>query len=635
MSSTTPTSISGTANKASQARDAVQGVRSVLDSISGADPLSPLMETSSPLGEDFLPNQSGSLHAIALNAHESISQPFHVSLTIVTTAGQLSPDLLLYNPFCVTIKRSPSADRHFNGVVQRMTPVGKTERGRWTYQLEIVPRLWFLSQSEDCRIFQNQSVDQILTTLLSEHGVQPFEFKIYGDKPVREYTTQFNETTLGFMHRLLQEEGWFYFFEHSKSEHKLIITDRNESFLPVSRPLHRVVPKGNNVDIIDQWGGGSATAHGQVTLTDYAPSRPAVPIHAQEVTLSTTAGAATRKVARWPALTKDQKTADRRARSHIEHAEASSSICRGHGYDPEFMPGRRFQIESDPLTGNEMTEYALQSVSHLASDNTWAGQSSGAHYDCSFSCFLQATPWREPANNARPAMTGIFSGVVIGPKGQQIHADSLGRIKVRIIFDHRKETSSGFATWVRVIQPWAGDSWGWQHLPRVGTEVAVAFMNGDPDEPVVIGGLYNQSMQPVFAVPSEQTKSGFRSRSVHGSSSEFSELSIDDNKGQEKIYLRSQRDLQTYVLNDRKTDIDGYSTTNIEKDVSLTTKKGSMTVTSETGAVTIQAETEITLKVGASTLRLTQDGITLNSDKITGTAGNTITFLGSTIHLNG
>ncbi|MCH4092645.1 type VI secretion system Vgr family protein [Acetobacter sp.] len=585
----------------------------------------PLLFTSSPFGDDTLPDQPGTLHATALNAQEMLSQPFQVTLTVVTTLSQLQPDALLYKPFCAIINRKPADNRYFNGIVKRVTPVNSLQRDRWEYQLEIVPRLWFLSQRSDCRIFQKKSVDQILQVLFQEEGVEAYEFRIYGDKPVREYTTQFNETDLDFMHRLLQEEGWFYFFEHTKSEHRLIVTNRNESFKPLASPLHRIVHSGNNIDIIDQWTGGASTAHGEVHFTDYNPSNPTVPVRATQSTSSKTGGASTRRVYRWPALTKDDATAEQRAKHFMEHSEVTSSMCRAHGYDPQFMPGRRFTVERDPLTGEEMVEYAPQAVFHSAVDETWAGQSSGSFYDCSFSCFKQSVPWREPFHNVRPQMTGIYSGVVVGGKGQQIHADPLGRIKVRIVFDHRKDTDAGFATWVRVIQPWAGDSWGWQHLPRVGTEVAVAFMNGDPDEPVVLGGLYNQSMQPVFAVPGEQTKSGFRSRSVHGGASEFSEFSVDDSKGQEKIYLRSQKDLHTVVLNDQQTQIGNDSSATVHRNASLK---------AETGSVTVEAETEILLKVGDSTIRLTKDGITINGSKIDGTATGNMTLKGAKIRLN-
>lgn len=589
------------------------------------DSVEPLIFTSSPFGDDTLPDQPGTLHATALNAAEVLSQPFQVSVTVVSTLGQLQPDELLYKPFCAIINRKPADKRYFNGIVRCVRPVNNVQRDKWEYQIEIVPRLWFLSQRSDCRIFQKKSVEQILQILFQEEGVEAYEFRIYGSKSVRGYTTQFNETDLDFMHRLLQEEGWFYFFEHSKSEHLLIITDRNEAFKPLEAPLHRIVHRGNNIDIIDQWSGGASTAHGEVHFTDYNPSNPTVPVRARQSTNAKTEGAEKRRVYRWPALTKDDATAEQRARHFMEHSEVTASLHVAHGYDPLFMPGCRFTIERDPLTSEEMVEYAIQSIFHNAVDETWAGQSSGSYYDCSFSCFRQSVPWREPFHNIRPKMTGVYSGIVVGEKGQQIHADSLGRIKVRIVFDHRKDTAAGYATWVRVIQPWAGDSWGWQHLPRVGTEVAVAFMNGDPDEPVVIGGLYNQSMQPVFAVPGEQTKSGFRSRSVHGGASEFSEFSVDDSKGSEKIYLRSQKDFHTVVLNDQQVHIGHDSVSTVHRNVHLQ---------AQTGSVTVEAETEILFKVGESTIRLTKDGIMINGSKIDGTAMGKMTLKGAKISLN-
>ncbi|MEJ1976178.1 MAG: contractile injection system protein, VgrG/Pvc8 family [Acetobacteraceae bacterium] len=175
--------------------------------------LQPLLLLTSPLGDDTQPIQQGTLHAIALSATERLSEPFVVRLTTVSTERAIEPNELVYQPVCVTLRKQPHSDRFFNGVVRRMEAVGLARRDRWTYHLEIVPRLWFLSQSSDCRIFQQKTVVEILQALFAEHSIAPVEFRIFGDQPVREYTTQYNETDLTFVQRLLQESGYFYFFE--------------------------------------------------------------------------------------------------------------------------------------------------------------------------------------------------------------------------------------------------------------------------------------------------------------------------------------------------------------------------------------------------------------------------------------
>jgi type VI secretion system secreted protein VgrG len=211
-------------------------------------------------------------------------------------------------------------------------------------------------------------------------------------------------------------------------------------------------------------------------------------------------------------------------------------------------------------------------------------------------------------------MTGIFSAIVLGESGEEIHADPLARIKVRPLFDHRKDTVASMAIWVRILHAWSGNTWGWQHLPRVGTEVGISFMNGDPDNPVVVGCFYNQDMQPVFPVPAQQTKQGFRSRStLRGTREEYNELSFDDRKGDELVLLHAQKDHKIEVENDQNATIGNDRTVITTNNDRLISKQGNVTITASEGSVTISAATEITLTVGASSIVMTPDSISLET----------------------
>ncbi|MFL5284985.1 MAG: type VI secretion system Vgr family protein [Rhodopila sp.] len=469
----------------------------------------PMLLLRSPLGDDTLPIQQGTLHAIALDGTERLSQPYEFRLTVVSTRRSIDPNELLYQPVCLTIRRKPLGDRYLHGIVRRVEAVGLPRRDRWTYHLDIVPQLWFLGQTGDCRIFQQKTAADILQILFAEHAVAPVEFRIYGEKPTREYTTQYNETNLGFAHRLMQESGWFYFFEHAPDAHTLIVTDRNQAFQPVGHPDHYVVHAGDNVDIFDAWQAALQTAYGQVQLQDYDPTRPGTPVLGSDTTSLDTAGSAKRNVFGWPAMTFEARVATDRARFHIEASEAAASLRQGHGYNSEFAPGHRFTLAKDPFTKAEGIEHALHSVEHHASDDTWIAGSAVPGYQNRFTCLPQTVPWRDPLSIPRPSMAGIYSAIVLGNPGEEIHADPIGRIKARLLFDHRKETTADRGIWIRVMQPWSGDRWGWQHLPRVGTEVGVSFMNGDPDCPVVVGCFYHQESQPPSrSRPSRRNRAG-------------------------------------------------------------------------------------------------------------------------------
>lgn len=580
--------------------------------MSGANP--PLLLLTSPLGDDTLPFQEATLHAIGLEAREQLSRPFEIVLTAVSTTRAIDPNELLYQPVAVTVRRINGLDRVFHGVVRRMDSVGLAQRDRWQYRLEVVPRLWFLAQTVDCRIFQQKTAVEILQQLFSEHQVAPVDFRIFGQQPVREYTTQYNETDLDFAHRLLQESGYFYFFEHTASDHTLVITDANQAFRMLAEPDHRVVHNGDNVDIFNLWGEALATAYGTVQLQDYDPTRPSTPVFGQQSTTFATAGAAARDVFRWPAMTVENSIAADRARFRMQAAEAAAGLRHGHGFDPNLCPGFRFTLALDPFTGAENVDHAIHGTIHRAFDETWIGGTSVPDYDTDFTCFQQSTPWRDDLSIPRPAMTGIFSAIVLGEPGEEIHADPLARIKVRPLFDHRKDTVASMAVWIRILHAWSGNTWGWQHLPRVGTEVGISFMNGDPDNPVVVGCFYNQDMQPVFPVPAQQTKQGFRSRStLHGNREEYNELSFDDRKGEELVLLHAQKDHKIEVENDQNATIGNDRTVITANNDSLTSKHGNVTITATAGSVTITAATEITLTVGGSSIVMTPDSISLTT----------------------
>ena len=591
---------------------------------------SPLLLLTSPLGDDTLPFQTGTLHAIRLAVNERLSTPFEIDLTAVSTERSIDANELLYNPVAVTMRRHEGIDRNFHGIVRRMEAVGQPQRGRWEYRLQVVPRLWFMQQTTDCRIFQQRTAVQILRQLFSEHQVALVEFRIFGEQPVREYTTQFNETDLVFASRIMQEAGYFYYFEHSLSSHTLVITDGNQAFKTIESPLHRVIHQGNNVDIFDAWLQTAETAVGRVQLQDYDPTKPQTPVFGQQTTKLSTAGASERDVFRWPAMTSENSIAADRARFRIEAAEALASLRGGHGFDPNLCPGFRFTLERDPFTGAENLDHAIHGCRHAAVDETWIGGTSPPAFDCSFTCFLQSSPWRDELSIPRPSMPGIFSAIVLGEPGEEIHADSLARVKVRPLFDHRKDTVASMAIWVRILHAWSGNRWGWQHLPRVGTEVGISFMSGDPDNPVVVGCFYHQEMPPVFPVPSQQTKQGFRSRStLGGGTQEYNELSFDDRRGQEVVLMHAQKDHKVEVEHDEQVTIGNDQTVNVgdtrtvvtRLNDSLTSTLGAISITANAGVVTVTGAISIILRSSESTVTITPADVNIVTPVFTVQAG--------------
>jgi type VI secretion system secreted protein VgrG len=602
-----------------------------------------LLSISTPLGPDIL-------RPVSFHAQEQIGAPFHFAADLVSTERTIEADRLLFQPVCVTVSRENSPDRYFHGIVRAFVAQGEVERQHYAYAMEIVPKLWFLSQTEDCRIFQKLTTKDIVTKLLGEGGISDYRFSIQGEQPQLPYVTQFNESDLAFATRLMQEAGWFYFFEHTQQAHKLIVADDNAVFRAIPDAQMRVERAGNRPGSLTAWRAIDSTVHGKVTLLDYDPAKPSSPPSGNQTTTLKTKGSAQRDVFRWPARDLTSSAASARALRQLEAAEARASLREGTGENQEFVPGGKFKLELDPLTGQGGTEFVIRSVSHAASDTAWVTGASARRLDYrnNFTAFPVRTKWREPETVPRPRMVGVHTALVLAPRGEEIYADAMGRVKVRFFWDHRKDSTDQTECWVRVLQPWTGrnSEWGWHHIPREGTEVAVSFMDGDPDRPVVIGCFYNDTTKPVFNPTTDsKTKTGLRTRSsLKGGAEAFSELSFDDKMGHELVFLHAQKDLTVEVENDQnlrvdncrivhvKMDetvtIDGKQAITVKGDQSLEVKQGNISTKADLGTISIEAQQSITLKCGASTIKIEPAAITLDSPQITLKGGMTVTIKG-------
>ena len=286
------------------------------------------------------------------------------------------------------------------------------------------------------------------------------------------------------------------------------------------------------------------------------------------------------------------------------------------------MAGTRFVIATDPYTGAESVEYVIRSVSSSGHDHSPVAGGGASDYANRIVAFPSATTWREKFVTPRPVMAGIHSAVVIGDAGEEIHSETYGRVKVSFFWDHRKTITADNGIWVRVIQPWAGDAWGWQSLPRVGCEVAVAFFDGDPDRPVIVGGLYNADMMPVFPITGQQTKTGLRTRSTTGgSSSTFSEFSIDDNKGSELVFLHAEKDMFTEIENNGTVTVGNNETIAVKNDQSITINNNRSLTVSGTETIKVDGAQTVTLKQGrTTTINASGDSLTVDNGGISMTA---------------
>jgi len=373
----------------------------------------------------------------------------------------------------------------------------------------------------------------------------------------------------------MEEEGWFYFFKHERDKHTLVIASNNSAFdeIPDSK-LHLEGGDSDGLQLTN-FNHAATAVRGKTKLKDYDPEKPDTLLENEQPTTLTTSGKEARDIFHWPALTFDNATVTKRARWEMEAAEALASLFEATSRFGGIVVGGQFSLSSKtaPVNGT----YVVRSANHHATDDSWLTGGGTPSYSNSFTCFPSPTTWRQPMATSRPRMDGIHTALVLGPQhgtdaqiksqdGEEIYTDQYGRVKVRFYWDHRGEATGPDAVWARVIQPWAGKGWGAQFIPRIGTEVAVAFVDGDPDRPIIIGGLYNGRDMPIWPV-AEKTKSGFRSRtSLKGSASEYNEFSFDDHKGQELVHTQAQKDLTVYVKHDQTLKIDNCRIVTVKKD---------------------------------------------------------------------
>ena len=613
-----------------------------------------LMTMTSALGADVL-------IPISLSAHEAISTPFQFNVEAVCQQGTVDPNTLLNQPACVTLQGNGAPIRYFHGIVQSVSagsPIrGQTGADTYTiYNIVLVPKLWFMSQTVDCRVYETKSAADILNAMFGDMKLTDLTGP--PSAASRQYTVQFNESDLHFATRLMEEEGWFYFFRHTASAHTLVIAKDNSAFTAI--PNATLGIGGSTAEAsprIDEFHKNSSTVFGKWSLRDYDPENPTTELTSDQPTTLATGGASTRDAFRWPALTFDNGTVGNRATWEMQAAEASATLFEGTSHFGGMVPGGTFVVASRPASSYDDT-YAVRDTSHHARDETWLNQSAAASYTGHFTCFLNSVTWRQPAVTRRPRLDGIHTALVMGPQssaaadiqmqsGEEIYTDKLGRVKVRFYWDHRGDATGSDAVWARVIQPWAGNGWGAQFIPRVGTEVAVGFVDGDPDRPMVMGGLYNGVAAPIYAA-SDKTKLGFRTRStLSGGTSNFSEFTIDDNSGSELIYFHAEKDYTTEVEHDQTLTVDNCRVVTVTKDETVTIKgKQSITVTGNRTIEVKQGNLSETVDQGNYALDVTAGNISIKADagkivmeaaqsiKLT-VGGNSITIDQSGIKLDG
>ena len=569
-----------------------------------------LLSIQTPIGKDIL-------LLARFKGQEGLSELFHFDMNLFSEHQSIAFEEIIGKNVTVSVFLADGSTRFFNGLISRFSQeYGRGAPGREPlfscYSATMVPWLWLLTRTSDSRIFQNLSVQDIVEKIFSEKGFNHFRFNLTADYQTREYTVQYRETDFNFVSRLLEEEGIYYFFEHEDAKHTLVMADHPGANKPC--PAQKFVKFKmtggdyfGNEDQIDRLEMIKQIQAGRITLNDYNYEFP-------DSDLTTTAdtthalGPGDREKYDYPGGYALRNTGDTLARLRMEQEEARITHLSGTSDCRAFTSGYRFKLEESSQEDWNEKEYLLTRIRHTAdqADTYFSGSSKPGKdkiYTNRFDCINHEVPFRPRRTTPIPVVDGIQTAVVVGPEGEEIYTDEHGRIKVQFHWDREGQHDENSSCWLRVSQSMAGNGWGAIFLPRIGHEVIVEFIEGNPDRPIVTGQVYHGVNRPPYTLPDEKTKSTFKSNSSIGGTG-FNEIRFEDEKDEEQIFIHAQYNQDIRTENDRCEWIGNESHLIVVQDqVEKTNGDKHLTVTGDHnervgGTVSLEAGMDMQEKVG-------------------------------------
>jgi type VI secretion system secreted protein VgrG len=580
----------------------------------------------------FGPDEAGLL---SLEGTETLGRLPSFELQLISETKSLNPKQILGQTVGVTLNLGNGKQRHFHGHAIQFGRA--TIRDRYfVYQATVVPWLWFLTRAINCRIFQNKSVVDIVQKVCKDHGFDQIELRLKGNYTSWEYCVQYRETDFNFVSRLLEQEGIYYFFKYEEDKHTLILADSPSSHQPFPgyeqvklRPISRVAAAEERERIRD-FASEMKHVSGMFSHTDYDFEKPRSDLKTQSQMPGQYAKSSF-EVYDYPGEYVKHDDGDTWARTRMEEIHAEIEQGTGWGDSRGIAPGSIFTLEDSPFSQDNRS-YLVTSVQYELRPTEFETGSEGSDqvFQCQFVVQPSDTQFRPARVTQKPKTLGVQTAVVVGQQGDEIYTDKYGRIKVQFHWDREGKRDQNSSCWMRVAQAWAGRRWGTTFIPRVGQEVIVDFLEGDPDQPIVTGTVYNADQMPPYLGDGLDSKhandpnvSGIKSCSTK-SGGGFNEIRFDDNKGQEQVFLHAEKDMDVRVKNDQHTVV--------EKNFSLKTGSGNFKeqikadgthhvdcaqeFAYKTVKIILTADLEMHLKAGASFIKLGPDGIYLSGPMV-------------------
>ncbi|MEW5702013.1 MAG: type VI secretion system tip protein TssI/VgrG [Candidatus Zixiibacteriota bacterium] len=573
---------------------------------------------------------SDELRVVRFNGSEGISELFHFGIQLAARDPDVDLDAIVGLPAQLDIHHGDET-RSIYGIVNRFEQGAAS--GIFTpYFAELVPTVWTLTQRAQSRIFQHLNVQDIVRKVLTDAKVKSDHFRFAlqrSDYVKRDYCVQYRETDWNFIARLLEEEGIFYFFEHKDGKDVLVMADSSQVHVPIAGNKTVVFrdPTGlvEAEEFIHDFRYSQHLRPGKVTLRDFNFERPTLDLMRDE----SAARNPELEIYDYPGLYQERGPGGQLARVRKEATQTRRLMGVGQSICRRLIPGCLFTMSECPR-GVLNQEYLLIWVQHEGSQPLGQDEAAGRFaYDNRFRCIPSGTPFRPLRKTPKPVVEGSQTAVVTGPAGEEIYTDKYGRVKVHFFWDREGKSDDTASCWIRVAQLWAGSSWGAMFIPRIGHEVIVDFLEGDPDRPIITGRVYNGDNMPPYGLDAEKTKSTIKSNSSKGGGG-FNEYRFEDKKGSEEIYQHGQKDLTIVTENDKNQSTGHDETLKIGHDRSKEVGNNEKTKIGVDRTETVGSNESITIGANRTENVGGNENITISGNRTENVTGNeSITIGGS------
>lgn len=517
----------------------------------GATQANRAIAVTTPLGDDVL-----LFHSMSVS--EQLARLFQFDLDLLSADPEIKLADILGQNVTIRYQRPDGEDRFFNGIVSQFSQSGM-HGNLFVYRATLRPWFWFLTRTADCRIFQNKIVPDIIKEVFRDQGFSDFEDTLSGTYREWENCVQYRETDFNFISRLMEQEGIYYYFKHEDAKHTLVLSDSISAHEAVSG--YEEVPyyppeesERRERDHISDWSLNQLIQPGVYALNDYDFKKPKANLEVKS-SIPREHEQAEFEIYDYPGEYSESSDGETYVRARIEELQAQYEEVQGQGNVAGLMTGCLFKLTNYPRE-DQNREYLITSASYSLGPQEYESDfsASGTIFSCGITAIDKQQVYRAPRITPKPVVQGPQTAIVVGKAGEEIWTDKYGRVKVQFHWDRYGEDDENSSCWVRVSHPWAGKNWGAVAIPRMGQEVIVSFKEGDPDQPIITGRVYNEDNMPPYELPANATQSGVKTRSSkEGTPDNFNEMRFEDKKGSEEVYIHAEKDQNNVVENDETT----------------------------------------------------------------------------------